>query len=112
MSSGLSSRSGKCGPYGNTPETGNKLVALATKQLPHTFPFTISTVIPIACGTTRISLKMMAASRSNLARGCRDHYYGDLIRRNLSTRICYIFLAGSPKCRRTPWLYEIYSGNL
>lgn len=36
-----------------------------------TFPGSISTTIPKACGTTRISLKMMAASKSNRLMGIR-----------------------------------------
>lgn len=41
-----------------------------------TFPFIISTVIPIACGMTKISLNIIAASKSNLAKGWekKTHY--------------------------------------
>lgn len=69
----------------------------------HTFPGSISTVIPIACGITSMSLKMMAASKSNLRMGCtwKEKLDRNRFKFNIDTRHITIMESAYTTCSVT-----------
>lgn len=77
MSDGVSNGSAKTGPCNifRKKEEGIDLVKLRIQSnirfcIENTLPGIISTTIPNACGITRMSEKIIDASRSNLLNGC------------------------------------------
>lgn len=70
-SAGTFNGSGKTGPYTDEIKEYSSWNSQSSfDSLKLTFPGHISTVMPSACGITRISEKMIDASKSNRRRGC------------------------------------------